>query len=83
MKHTKGKIFAVPVWTEDLRTVYVRANTAKQAEKLIDECRYVEGENNHAETIIDALQQIGVTTRDGSASEVDENYRPIAKAEDK
>ena len=83
MKYTKRKIFAVPVWTEDIRTVYVRANTAKQAEKLIDDCRYVEGENNYAETIVDTLQQIGVTTRDGSANEVDENYRPIVKAEDK
>tara|TARA_R110002051_G_C8749245_1_gene500001 strand:- start:2664 stop:3209 length:546 start_codon:yes stop_codon:yes gene_type:complete len=59
----KTKIFAVSVWSEVERTVYVRANTAKQAENLIDECRYVEGENEFAETIMDEGGNIGHTTR--------------------
>ena len=75
----KTKIFAVNVFSEDSRTVYIRANTAKQAEQLIDECRYVEGSNDYAETIEDELFMVGDTTRDGNAIEVNANYETTKK----
>ena len=74
----KAKIFAVSVWSEVERVVYVKANTAKQAENLIDECQYVEGENEFAETIMDEGGNIGHTTR-----MVGENYDTIEVEEKK
>ena len=76
------KVFAVSVWSEVERTVYVRANTAKQAEDLIAECGYVEGKNDFAETIMDEGGNIGATHLDNDSDgyetyEVEErfNYR--------
>ena len=63
----KTKIFAVSVWSEVERVVYVRANTAKQAENLIEECGYVEGENEFAETIMDEGGNIGTTHLDNDS----------------
>jgi hypothetical protein len=57
----KTKVFAVHVTSEVERVVYVKANTAKQAENLIEECGYVEGENEFAETLMDEGGNIGAT----------------------
>ena len=74
MKPTPSKIFAVPVWSEVERTVYVKADTAKQAENLIRECGYVEGENEYASTIMDIGGNIGTThlNNDYATYEVEE-----------
>jgi hypothetical protein len=75
----KRKIYRVPVWSETSYLVYVEATSQKEAEKVFDDQKCITATNDNAEYIADVVTDIGYTTRDGDAEEIDLSKEYVIK----